>query len=397
MLLFGAGGAGLWTAAKLRSAGYSCVLLEANAIGAGQSILCQGIIHGGVKYAITEGTLSSSDAISSMPAIWQRCFDGEGEIDLSRVRIRSLYHYIWSAPGFGANLRSAIASKLMNSACEPVPKAETPQAFLHSSPRPVVHRVRENVVDMSSLLGELAAAAAVPVLRMNGADAFEIAGPDEIAVACGEHTARLRFRFAVLAAGQGNEDLITRLDAIRPAFHTHPPRMQLRPLHMVIVRGPRGSLPDVYGHCIDNSTTPLVTITTHSSPEGGDIWYLGGGVAEHGVQLTEGEQVEAARKILQKSIRFVDWTHSDFEWNTVRCQRAEGRTSNGSRPSVPVIAECEGAAVVWPTKLTFSPRVAADILRIVRNQGVEPGGRNAGGALAGVPRAAVAPLPWESR
>jgi hypothetical protein len=397
ILIFGAGGAGLWTAAKLRAAGYSCVILESNAIGAGQSILCQGIIHGGVKYAITEGTLSSSDAISSMPAIWQRCFDGDGELDLGRVRIHSRYHYIWSAPGFGPSLMRAIASKLMNSACEHVPKAEMPEAFLHASPRPVVHRVRENVVDMASLLAEMAAAAGAPILRMNGPESFEVRGPDEIEAQCGEHAVRLRFKFIVLTAGQGNEDLITRLDGIRPPFHSHPPRMQLRPLHMVVVRGPRGSLPPVYGHCIDNSTTPLVTVTTHSSPELGDVWYLGGGVAEHGVQLTASEQVAAARKTLQKGIRFVDWTRGDLEWSTVRCQRAEGRTPDGSRPSLPVISACEGAAVVWPTKLTFSPRVASAILEILRGQKIEPGGLNPEAALAGVPRAAVAPLPWEPR
>jgi glycine/D-amino acid oxidase-like deaminating enzyme len=397
VLIFGAGGAGLWTAAKLRSAGYSCVLLESDAIGGGQSILCQGIIHGGIKYAITEGAPSSSDAISAMPAIWQRCFDGQGEIDLRRVRILSPYHYIWPAPGFAAGLKSAIASKLMNSACEPVPKAETPEAFLRSTPRPAVHRVRENVAGMSSLLGEMAAAAGAPVLRLDGPGAFEIRGRDEIEARCGGHAIRLRFRFIVLTAGQGNEDLITRLDGIRPAFHLHPPRMQLRPLHMVAVRGPRGSLPPVYGHCIGNSTTPLVTITTHSTPEGGDIWYLGGGVAEHGVQLARAEQVEAARDALRRSIRFIDWARRDFEWITVRCQRAEGRTSDGSRPAVPAVATCEGAAVVWPTKLTFAPRVASSVLRILEEQGIPPGGGDAGAALAGAPRAAVAPLPWERR
>ncbi|HCC44093.1 MAG TPA: FAD-binding oxidoreductase, partial [Gammaproteobacteria bacterium] len=48
--ILGGGIAGLWLLNLLVSRGYSVVLLEKEALGAGQTIASQGMIHGGVKY-----------------------------------------------------------------------------------------------------------------------------------------------------------------------------------------------------------------------------------------------------------------------------------------------------------------------------------------------------------
>ena len=54
VLVFGGGAAGLWCLDRLRRAGYHAILLESKAIGSGQTIQSQGIIHGGGKYALRE-------------------------------------------------------------------------------------------------------------------------------------------------------------------------------------------------------------------------------------------------------------------------------------------------------------------------------------------------------
>ena len=52
IVILGGGIAGLWLLNRLRTAGYSTVLFERGALGQGQSIASQGMIHGGMKYAL---------------------------------------------------------------------------------------------------------------------------------------------------------------------------------------------------------------------------------------------------------------------------------------------------------------------------------------------------------
>ena len=48
VVIFGAGIAGLWTFNRLKSLGYDVLLLEKKAIGCGQTLASQGIIHSGL-------------------------------------------------------------------------------------------------------------------------------------------------------------------------------------------------------------------------------------------------------------------------------------------------------------------------------------------------------------
>ena len=58
-LIFGGGIAGLWLLDELRRAGRSALLVEATALGDGQTISSQGILHSGLKYSLN-GLLSSA-------------------------------------------------------------------------------------------------------------------------------------------------------------------------------------------------------------------------------------------------------------------------------------------------------------------------------------------------
>ena len=84
--IFGAGIAGLWTFARLKRAGYDVLLLEREAIGFGQTIASQGIVHSGLKYSLAGKLNETARSISAMPDRWRAALRGEGEVDLSDAR-----------------------------------------------------------------------------------------------------------------------------------------------------------------------------------------------------------------------------------------------------------------------------------------------------------------------
>src|SRR5947207_2050847 len=94
--IIGGGISGLWLLNRLRTIGFSTILLESNALGGGQTSKAQGIIHGGTKYALQGALTPAAQAIADMPATWQRCLQGKGEIDLSNVPVLSHHQYLFS-------------------------------------------------------------------------------------------------------------------------------------------------------------------------------------------------------------------------------------------------------------------------------------------------------------
>ncbi|MDF1622160.1 MAG: FAD-dependent oxidoreductase, partial [Pseudohongiella nitratireducens] len=50
--IVGGGIAGLWLLNRLCLAGYDAILLDKGGLGSGQTLASQGIIHGGLKYAL---------------------------------------------------------------------------------------------------------------------------------------------------------------------------------------------------------------------------------------------------------------------------------------------------------------------------------------------------------
>ncbi len=68
IVILGGGIAGLWLLHRLRAAGYAAVLLEKSTLGDGQTIVSQGMIHGGMKYALAGAlTGASSDCRHAGP------------------------------------------------------------------------------------------------------------------------------------------------------------------------------------------------------------------------------------------------------------------------------------------------------------------------------------------
>ena len=87
--IIGGGIAGLWTLSQLRNQGFNAVLFEQEALGSYQTVGSQGMIHGGIKYALSGAWSGSSEAISAMPGVWRSCLAGEGKVDLRGCQILS--------------------------------------------------------------------------------------------------------------------------------------------------------------------------------------------------------------------------------------------------------------------------------------------------------------------
>src|SRR5258708_4979084 len=104
IVIFGGGIAGLWLLNRLRELGFCAILLESNTLGGGQTHKAQGIIHGGLKYALQGTVTGATQAIADMPSVWRQCLRGEGVIDLREVPVLSTEQYLWSTGSLTSKL-----------------------------------------------------------------------------------------------------------------------------------------------------------------------------------------------------------------------------------------------------------------------------------------------------
>ncbi|MDP2380877.1 MAG: FAD-dependent oxidoreductase, partial [Pseudohongiella sp.] len=111
VVIVGGGIAGLWLLDRLSNQGMDVVLLEKNGLGNKQTLSSQGIIHGGLKYALNGVLSPASSAIAGMPERWRACLAGRGEVDLRGTRILSEHYYMWSTGSMRSRLKSFLGSK----------------------------------------------------------------------------------------------------------------------------------------------------------------------------------------------------------------------------------------------------------------------------------------------
>src|SRR3990167_179462 len=158
IVIFGGGIAGLWLLNRLRAVGYSALLLESGALGGGQTVKSQGIIHGGMKYALTGTLTSEAVEMADMPDIWRACLEGRGELDLSAVPVLSTHQYLWSPQKFASRLTGFLAGAALASKVESVDKKDYPVIFQNPAFKGEVYALNEMVIDVPVLIRELAKA-----------------------------------------------------------------------------------------------------------------------------------------------------------------------------------------------------------------------------------------------
>lgn len=395
VVIVGGGVAGLWALNRLVSLGYKVFLVESHALGTGQTIASQGIIHGGIKYALRGQTTDASEAIAAMPGIFRACVEGVGEVDLRDVRIHTKHQLLWSVSGLGGRLATFLAGRLARARATAVAPNERRAPFDHPDFRGRLYQLDEPVIDAQSLIRQLArdhlaslfsgvVQRPEPSDRPDRTWVVPVQHPDEPETAMRVHT-----KHVILAAGAGNADLIAMMGVMKPGID-----MQRRPLHMVMARSTQ--LPvDLYGHCLGTSSLPRLTITSHRDAHQRTVWYMGGEIAERGVGRSIADQVDHGRRELRSVLPWISQDH--IEWSSFHIDRAEPRTRTGSRPDLPFVKTVDDVTVVWPTKLAFAPRLAADIVATV-TASLKPSPDSstpAGEELKAWPCPDVAVCPWD--
>lgn len=379
VLIVGAGVAGLWLNARLRRQGFSTIVVERESLGGGQSVKSQGIIHGGAKYALHGALTGASEAIADMPRRWREALAGDGELDLSGVRLLSEAHYLWSPGTLAGNLTSFFASKAVRGRVDQVKGDQLPPALQDPRFKGKVYRLAELVVDVPSLIERLA------VLAGDGLLAGQVIEPlfdnDEL-IGLRVDGLEIHAQRIVFSAGGGNAELLASVGISVPA-------QQLRPLHMVLVKGP--SLKPLYAHCLGGGPKPRITITTHPAANGEWVWYLGGDIAEaDGVAREPAEQIAVAKKELGNLLPWVDL--SQAQWATLRVNRAEPAQSGLVRPDNAFLSDQGRLLVGWPTKLALAPDFSDRVLQALEHDGIKPGNAP---ALPPLPRPPLGKTAWE--
>lgn len=380
VVVIGGGVAGLWCRWKLSRAGYSVVVLERSRLGDGQTVASQGILHRGVKYALSAEASRAAAAAEDSARQWDQAMSGDSGPDLSGLQVVAPSMLMWTDGGLLSKLTGAVASKVLTSHVGPAIPAEVPP-FLAQRGRSV-YRIGETVIDPVSALRCLQGATSGPVVQTT----VQSIAPYEERVIISTDAGILNAGIAVLCAGEGNAGLLGLLGEDPARW------MQLRDLHMVSVAGTPGP---IFGHWVASaSDKPRLSITS-ARVDGEWHWYLGGSLAETGVARSAEDQIQVAKAELAAC--FPTLQPGSWEYRTLRIARAEGKDDAGKRPDAPVVRPLgtSNAIAVWPTKLVMAPAAADLVLQIVSSKlgPTDPTPT----ALGGAPHPDYALIPWLPR
>lgn len=357
IIIFGGGITGLWLLNRLRREGYNPILFETKSVGGKQTIAAQGIIHGGLKYALAGKITDAANAVAAMPLRWRRCLGGTGEVDLTGVKVLSEHYYMWSDAGLRSKIKSFLGSKTLVGKVKALKKTEYPEFFKSATVDGNLYKLPDFVIDTESLIEKLAADCRERIFNLDMNDTTflydRVTGKHSLQIVMKSKTVSLNAEKFIFSAGEGNSQLIkmASLDSIRS---------QIRPLHMVYLS--KNGLPEVNAHCIGDSfsLTPKLTITSHRRQNGDTVWYLGGDIAESGNQRTQNAQITYGKKLLEELFPWVDL--HDADWNSFIINRAEGKVKGNYRPDSIVLDNQSNIFVVWPTKLTLTPSLADKVV-----------------------------------
>ena len=379
VLIVGGGIAGLWTLARLKQAGYKTVLLEADSLGAGQTRFAQGIIHGGTKYALTGKLTASSEAVAAMPALWRDCHQGRGVLDLSQATLLSGAHYLWSTSSLTSRVSGFFASKVMRARTNELDEKNRPELFNHAEFKGQIYALDEPVFDAMSVVKAIAEPVMASILAVKG-NSFKYDNDVLSVQAQDGQDYNFSFKKVVLTAGQGNAALLTE-------FELQQPEMQLRPLKMVMLRGGLSEM--VFAHCMGASVNPRITITSNRDEKGEVVWYLGGQLAEDGVERSNAEQIKQAKKEISELIPWLD--QSECQWATLDIDRAEVKKPGTKRPDTFFVEQKNKVITAWPTKMALSPLMAESVLKVINDEALSP---EHDVELPSWPKPSYASLPW---
>lgn len=364
--IIGGGIAGLWLLTRLRQAGYTAILLESGAIGGGQTLKSQGIIHGGMKYALQGVLTNEAQIMADLPDSWRQCLQGKGDIDLQTVRVLSNQQYLWAPNKFTSKVAGFAASSTLTSRVHTLDAKNYPTIFQNDAFKGQVFALDEMVLDVPSLVKALVKANQEVLFKIEPLSEQEIhldeTGQMTFAtVYLAGQALDVRAKQFVFTAGSGNEVILKKWQQPNMA-------MQRRPLHMTMVKTPFDY--ELFAHCLSLSVRPRLTVTTHHRKDGGAVWYLGGLLAEEGVNRDAKAQNLAAHDELCALFPWLDFTGATY--SSFMVDRAEPLQGNGLKPESSSARTVSNMTVAWPTKLAFAPKLANELLQQFQKANLVP-------------------------
>lgn len=365
ILIFGGGIAGLWLINRLHAAGYQCLLLETGTLGGDQTLASQGIIHGGLKYALGGNLSSESESIAAMPDRWRAAMAGDDPVDLRQLQVLSDTQHMWSSGSVASRMTNFFASKMLRGRIEKLKRDHFPSALADKAFKGNVYKLDDLVINTESLIDTLAAPVRERLLAFDmERDSLEWGEQGLKAVTINGQ--RIEPALTILSAGNGNPAL---LDGAHQARLLPEEHSQLRPLKMLLVKHDLGHR--LYAHCVGTSNKPVLTVTTHDCPDGKVVWYLGGDLAERGVERSDEEQLAAGRDELKQLFPWLDFSQAQFA--VLNVTRAEPKQQALVKPDNAYAHRDQNLIVAWPTKLTLAPDLGDRVMALVKESGLEPG------------------------
>lgn len=338
--IVGAGVAGLWLANVLASRGLSTVVCEGRRLGGIQTPASQGIIHGGLKYALGGTRTPAVDGLAAMPDRWRACLAGSGEVDLSGVAVLAENVLLYSASR-NARVRTLIASRLLTGRSRPMDATPPFEGGILTA-------LEDFAIDVPALIRRLAAPVRHRLLEQAVLPEMLAANRHGIERIAGEQD--IHAQMFVFAAGVGNGELA------RPAgFQDVPVKRTM--LHQVSVTQHRPT--PIFAHCLSRTfgTAPDLTVTSH-----GQRLYVGGKVASDGAERGPEAQIETVGKALTRELPFLDFDHASFQTHLVERMEPVG---TGFRDTGEPFAMRRGNCVLcWPGKLSLAPRLGDALLKL---------------------------------
>ena len=354
-IIVGGGVSGLWLAAELKARGIHCCVLDRGPLGQGQTLASQGMIHGGTKYALNGLLTRAADVIGAMPKRWRTALNGEGSVNLSTVTLERSDQLLWSTDSMASNLVGFFASQAMRSRMTRIDATSEP-AFGSSAFKGHLYRLMEPVLKLDTLIpafqqqlsGQLFEATVSALTCRHG----QVIGVETDQGALeGE---------VILTAGEGTEALLQ-----SAGFKT--PRMQRRPLAMGVI-ALKQPIAGIFGHQLGATSKPKITLSTHEI-DSTQYLYVGGQVAEEGIDKTDTEQQSAIQEAVTRGLHWLDLKIDSVD--VFRINRAEPDAS-GHRPDHAFVDAIAGCWVCWPTKLALAPALADAILPSLRPNAQTP-------------------------
>jgi glycerol-3-phosphate dehydrogenase len=392
--VIGGGIAGLWLLNRLHTDNYNCALFESTALGSDQSVASQGMIHGGIKYTLSGSLTGASEAIADMPALWRKCLDGNGDVDLRRASILSDHFYMWSSASVTSKVSTFFASKATRGRVDKIKAKDRPEIFQHPDFSGQLYKLVDMVLDVPSVISALAnnvnqGDSPKTFLTPASQQQWQITdGQTSLLITTNDQVIEVKAKQFIFTAGKGNGDILKQLNAQQP-------QMQTRPLQQVMIKHDYPH--PFYGHCLGADKTPRLTISSHKATDGKWIWYLGGSLAEKGVAQTADELINCAKKELTSLMPWVDLTNA--KWSTLAVDRAEPKQKNLVRPDQAFIGSLNNianAAVAWPTKLTLAPNLANEVLQLLQDKNISPSSNKEVHSLNTLlPIAPLSDSPWD--